>query len=129
MKITVSVDNNREIITLPKIPYEGIEIDYGSSSAVNCDSTKYGQIKKLGAEPLATVNLEGTFYKKDDPLRYVKFFRDNRKNRKPMRIVITSQNGKTIFNRLMNCETFSFAVDPAGNYNFALGFEQYRKVK
>ena len=34
------------------------------------------------------------------------FFRDNRKKRKPMRVVITRKNGKEVFNRLMALETF-----------------------
>ena len=54
MKITVSVDNNKKIITLPYAPAEGTEIGYGESSAQNFDSTKYGQVKALGAELVLT---------------------------------------------------------------------------
>ncbi len=137
MKVTVSIDNNKKIVQLPYVPADGLSIDYGSSTAENYDSVKYGQIKALGAEPLATVSIEGTFpsYKASwhqgtykEPMSYVKFFRDNRKNRKPMRVVITSKDGKEDFNRLMSCETFSWSIDQAGNIKYSLSFEQYRKV-
>ena len=61
-------------------------------------------------------------------MEYVKFFRDNRKKRKPMRVVITSKDGKEDFNRLMSCETFSWSIDQVGNIKYSLSFEQYRKV-
>ena len=137
MKITVSVDNNKKIITLPYVPAEGTEIGYGESSAQNFDSAKYGQVKALGAEPLATVTISGCFpaYKTPwhrgtykDPMEYVRFFRNNRRDKKPMRVVITRKNGREAFNRLMNCETFSWSMDPAGNVNYSLSFEQYRMV-
>lgn len=137
MKITVGIDNNKTIITLPYVPADGLTIDYGSSSAENHDSVKYGQVKTLGAEPLAQVTIDGTFpaYKTawnrgtyEDPLQYVRFFRNNRRDRKPMRIVITKNGGGEAFNRLMSCETFSWSIDRAGNINYSLSFEQYRKV-
>lgn len=137
MKITVGINNNKTIVTLPYVPADGLTIDYGSSSAENCDSVKYGQIKMLGSEPLAQVSIDGTFpinkpswhqgtYK--DPFQYVRFFRNNRRDRKPMRIVITATGGKELFNRLMSCETFSWSIDRVGNINYSLSFEQYRKV-
>ena len=137
MKVTVSINNNSKIVQLPYAPSDGVSIDYGSSTTENYDSVKYGQIKALGAEPLATVSIEGTFpaYKASwhkgtysDPMEYVKFFRDNRKKRKPMRVVITSKDGKEDFNRLMSCETFSWSIDQVGNIKYSLSFEQYRKV-
>ena len=137
MKMTVSIDNNKKIVQLPFVPADGLNIDYGSSTAENHDSAKYGQTKTLGPEPLASITLDSFFpsiktawhqgtYK--DPMEYVRFFRNNRRDRKPMRVVITRKNGKEVFNRLMSCETFSWSMDRAGNINYSLSFEQYRKV-
>lgn len=137
MKITVSIDNNKTIVRLPYVPADGLNIDYGASSAENYDNVKYGQVKALGAEPLAAVSIDGTFpaaktawhsgtYK--DPMSYVRFFRNNRRGRKPMRVVITRQKGDEVFNRLMSCETFSWSTDKVGNITYSLSFEQYRKV-
>lgn len=137
MKITVSIDNNKTIVRLPYVPADGLSIDYGTSSAENYDNAKYGQVKALGAEPLAAVTIDGTFpaakttwhsgtYK--DPMSYVRLFRNNRRDRKPMRLVITRQKGDEVFNRLMSCETFSWSADKVGNITYSLSFEQYRKV-
>ena len=137
MKITVSIDNNSKIVQLPYVPADGLEIDYGESSAENYDNAKYGQVKALGKEPLAKVSVEGIFpaYKTSwyqvtfkEPLDYVRFFRNNRRDRKPMRVVITTKDGREAFNRLMNCETFNWSIDQAGNIKYSLSFEQYRKV-
>ena len=138
MNITVSVNNNETIINLPFVPADGVTIDYGSSSNENVDSVKYGQIKKLGREPLATVSIDGFFpaYKTgydrgsfEDPYKYVQFFRNNRKKRRPVRIVVTDKNDREVFNRLMAIETFSWTPDKVGGFEYSLSFEQYRQVK
>ena len=61
MNITVSTNNNETIVNLPFAPTDGLKIDYGSSTNENVDSVKYGQIKKLGREPLATVSIDSFF--------------------------------------------------------------------
>ncbi len=137
MKITVSIDDNKTIVRLPYVPTDGLTIDYGASSAENYDNVKYGYVKTLGAEPLASVTIDGTFpaaktaWHKGtygDPREYVRFFRNSRRDRKPMRVVITRQAGDEMFNRLMSCETFSWSMDKVGNITYSLSFEQYRKV-
>lgn len=138
MNITVSIDNNSTIVNLPFVPADGLTIDYGSSTNENVDSGKYGQIKKLGREPLASVSVDSFFpaYKMgydngsfDDPYKYIQFFRNNRKKRKPVRIVITDKTDREIFNRLMAIESFSWSPDKIGGFKYSLSFEQYRKVK
>ena len=56
MKMTVSIDNNKTIVVMPFITTDSLSIDYGQSSNENKDSVKYGQIKVMGAEPLASGN-------------------------------------------------------------------------
>ena len=131
MNITASIDNNKTIVNMPFVPASGLTIDYGSSTNENVDSVKYGQIKKLGKEPLATVSIDSFFPASktgEDPYKYVQFFRNARKKRKPVRIVITD-NDREIFNRLMAIETFSWTIDKVGGIDYSLSFEQYRKVK
>nr|DAM80989.1 MAG TPA: tail assembly protein [Caudoviricetes sp.] len=138
MNITVSTNNNKTIVNLPFVPTDGLTIDYGSSTNENVDSVKYGQIKKLGREPLATVSIDSFFpavrmsYDRgsfEDPYKYIQFFRNNRKKRKPVRLVITDKKDREIFNRLMAIETFSWTPDKVGGFNYSLSLEQYRKVK
>ena len=138
MNITASIDNNKTIVNMPFVPASGLTIDYGSSTNENVDSVKYGQIKKMGKDPLATVSIDSFFpasktgYDRgsfEDPYKYVRFFRNNRKKRKPVRIVITDSNDREIFNRLMAIETFSWTTDRVGGIDYSLSLEQYRKVK
>lgn len=140
MRVTISVDNNKTIYVLPFVTEDMVKIDYGQSSNENKDSVKFGQIKVLGAEPLASVSISSFFpsgrpgYAEADskkvPMTYVRFFRDNRKKRKPMRVVITRKDKKEVFNRLMACESFEITkISRAGDYYYTLEFEQYRLVK
>jgi len=141
MKVTLSINNNKTVKVLPVIPEGSVSIDYGQSTNQNKDSVKYGQIKVLGAEPLATVQIDAFFpsdMKADyvtagasgTALGYIKWLRDLRKNRKTVRVVITDNNSKPIFNRLMAIETFNIQpIDRAGDYPYSITFEQYRAVK
>lgn len=140
MKVTISTNNNRTIKTLPIVLEDSVSIDYGQSSAENKDSIKYGQIKVLGKEPLASITIDSFFPTRSYPfitkgadtnaLSYINWFRNNRKNRELMRVVITDEQGKSIFNRLMNLETFQITSrDQAGDYYYTMVFEQYRMVK
>lgn len=137
MNVILSTNNNKNIVKLPYVAADGLTIDYGSSNAENFDSAKYGQIKVLGADPLASVSISGSFlaystkYAKgtySTPFSYIKWMKDNRKNRIPMRLVITDNKKREIFNRLMNLESLSWSVDKVGNINYSAEFEQYRKV-
>lgn len=139
MKITISVDNNSSIKILPVVTVDSVTIDYGQSTNENKESTKYGNIKVLGAEPLASVSIDSFFPTKEcsylengasiDGQGYVKWFRNNRKKRRPFRVVITDSDKET-FNRLMALETFTInKIDQNGNIEYAMQFEQYRKVR
>lgn len=140
MRVTISIDNNKKIIVLPFVEEDAIKIGYGQSSNENKAAVKYSNIKVLGAEPLATVSISSFFPagrqsfaepdSKINPMTYVCFFKDNRKQRKLMRVVITRKNGKDVFNRLMALESFEITkINRAGDYYYNLEFEQYRLVK
>ena len=140
MRVIITIDNNSKIMVLPYVTSDMVKINYGQSSAQNSDSVKYGQIKTLGPEPLAMVSITGIFPKgrlpfmerdaKTEPMDYVKFFRNNRRDRKPFRVIITRRDGREVFNRLMSCE--SFEISPAGRNGeipYQLELEQYRMVR
>lgn len=69
MKMTVSIDNNKTIVVMPFITVDSVTIDYGQSTNENKDSIKYGQIKALGAEPLASVSVT-SFFRKEGSLSW-----------------------------------------------------------
>ena len=140
MKVTISIDNNKTIRVLPYVTEDTVKISYGGGQNQNMDSVKYGQIKALGPEPLATVSITGIFPNgkvpygepeaKTDPMTYIRFFRNNRRDRKLFRVVITRKDGREVFNRLMACEAFE--IEPArrnGDVPYSMEFEQYRMVR
>lgn len=140
MKVTCTTNNNTVIMVLPIVPIDGLNIDYGESPNENKESVKYGKIKVLGSEPLASVTITSFFPVHEYPFiesgassdgrAYVNWFRNQRKNRKPIRIIITDENGRSILNRLMALETFQVTSrDQAGDYYYTMTFEQYRMVK
>lgn len=140
MKVTISIDNDKTVKVLPFVSKDAMTIDYGDSPNENKDAVKYNQIKVMGAEPLAKVSISSffpngmtSFAEPDsdpDPLSNIKFFRDNRKKRKLMRVVITNKKGEEVFSRRMACETFKInEVSTAGDYYYNLEFEQYRLVR
>lgn len=139
MKITIGIDNNKTIVVLPYVTTSMLNISYGDSPNENKDAVKYNQIKVMGAEPLARVSISSVFpnglqhYAEPDsladPMQYVKLFREARKNRKTMRVVITRKNGAEVFNRLCALETFEITgVNKAGDFSYSMELEQYRLV-
>lgn len=139
MKITIGIDNNKTIVVLPYVTTEMLTISYGESPNENKDAVKYSQIKVMGAEPLAKVSISSVFpngrqeYMEpdayEDPMQYVRLFRNSRKNRKTMRVVITRNDGTEVFNRLCALETFEISgVNKNGDYSYSMEFEQYRLV-
>lgn len=134
MRVTISIDNNKKIIRLPYVEAGKLSIDYGNSNNEVFD-TLNGQIVVMGAEPLADVSISGSFpaYKAaynrgtyKDPYNYIRFFRDNRK--KPMRIVVTDNHGKELFNRLMAVDSFKWEADKVGGYDYSLRLSQFRRA-
>lgn len=139
MKVTIGIDNNKTIVVLPYVTTDMLSISYGDSPNENQDAVKYANIKIMGAEPLARVSLSSIFPKGrqsymereayEEPMQYIRLFRNARKNRKTMRIVITQKDGTEVFNRLMALETFEISgISKSGDYSYSMEFEQYRLV-
>lgn len=137
MQIAVSIDNNKEVKILPVTPTD-FQIDYPILSD-EMDSVKCGSISILKKEGLATVSISSVFPVKEhsflqpgssaDGWGYVRWFRDNRRKLKPMRVVITGNSGKEYFNRLCSCETFTVTgIEKNGDIYYTAEFKQYRRV-
>lgn len=134
MRVTISIENNKKIIRLPYVEAGNLSIDYGSADNEVFD-TLNGKIVVIGSDPLANVSITGSFpaYKAaynrgtyKDPYNYIRFFRDNRK--KPMRVVITDNKGKELYNRLMAVEEFKWEADKVGGYDYSLRLSQFRRA-
>lgn len=136
MQIAISIDNNKDVKILPVTPPE-LQIDYPILTETR-DSLKYGEILVVKTEGLATVDIKSFFPTKKgsylqpgstaDGWDYVKWFRNNRKNRKLMRVVITNSKGREYFNRLCFCTDFQVTgIDCNGDIPYMMQFKQFRK--
>lgn len=137
MRIAISTDNNKVVKILPITPTD-IQLDYPIITE-EMDSIKYGTVLIVKKEGLATVDISSVFPTKKYPFiqpgatsdgwGYVRWFRDQRKKRKLMRVVITNKSGKEYFNRLCFCEKFSVSgVDQNGDISYSISFKQYRRT-
>lgn len=139
MKVTFSVNNNKKIVVLPFVSDDAYSIDYGSANNEELDSVAGSSIIALGSDPLARVSLSGIFPARKeswmesdmltDPQEYVTFFRLGKKNRTIFRLVITRNDGKGVFNRLVACT--SLKIDPPktnGDIPYSMDFTEYRKA-
>lgn len=136
MQIAVGINNNKDVKILPVTPAD-MQIDYPILTETR-DSLKYGEILVVKTEGLATVDIKSFFPTKEGSYLqpgstangwdYVKWFRNNRKNRKLMRVVITNSKGREYFNRLCFCENFQVTgIDQNGDIQYTMQFKQFRK--
>lgn len=139
MKVTFSTENNENIVVLPYVKDDGLSIDYGSSDNEELDTVAGSKIIALGGIPLTSVSLSGEFPKQkekwmetealEDPQEYVDFFLNRKEERKPLRVVITRNDGKEVLNKLVACE--SLKIDTArtnGDIPYDMAFIEYRKA-
>lgn len=138
MRITLAINNNKEIKVLPVVRVGDFTYDVNANNQ-NYDSVKYGQIKVMGKPALTTFSIESFFPSKRYPFvdknaqitpnTYIEWLKKCVNKRKPVRVVITNKN-KTIFNELMAIETFTCeSPDQQGDIAYSLSMEQYIKVK
>ena len=138
MKVTFSTDNNKNIVVLPYVLDDTYSIDYGSSNNEELDSAVGSTIMALGGDPLASVSFTGVFPARKeswmnsemlDSQEYAAFFRDCKKDRTILRLVITRDNDKEVFNRLVAITSLKIDV-PATNGDIPYDMEltEYRKA-
>lgn len=136
MQIAVSINNNKEVKILPVTPTD-TQIDYPIITETR-ESLKYGETLVIKTEGLATVDIKSFFPTKEGRYLqpgssasgwdYVRWFRNNRKKRKLMRVVITNAKGREYFNRLCFCTEFQVTgIDPNGDIQYTMQFKQFRK--
>lgn len=136
MEIIFSANNNAEVMILPIVPPD-IQItepqDHEDFSGIN------GKLKLIGNVGLRSLTIEAFFPvgknydfahpgSDKDGWRYVEFFQRWRAEMVPMRVIITTKDNAKRLNMACVINSFSWAVDKAGDIKYTLEAEEYKFV-
>lgn len=138
MNITVSANNNEEILVLPIVP-PSIELNNPSKNE-EFDTINNGALNLIGDEGLRSFNIASNFLLYDarwrkkgslaDGWKYVEFFNKWKKARVPIRVIYTDSNNKEIFNLAATIENFNYSVNKSEKLiAYSLDLKEYRFVR
>lgn len=137
MNITISDIRGDEVFILPHVPSE---IEYPTESNNETLETLSGNIRIVGDEGLQSVSWSGIFplnrrYKwaKVGSLlngyNYIKFIESMKKKRVPVRVVITDNTFRTIFNSLVSIDSFNYKKDKALDISYQISVTEFPASK
>ena len=137
MNITVSDITGKQVYTLPHVP---AEIEYGSTSDNETLGTLSGKIRLVGEEGLEQVSWTGILplYKNYSWQKlgslvngydYIKFFNSMKKNKLPIRVVITDDTFNSLLNKLMSIDEFTYKKDKAKDYTYSIQLTEFPEQK
>lgn len=137
MNITVTDIKGELIYILPHVPSE---IEHGGESNNETMETLDGPIRIIGEEGLKQVSWSAILpvYKNyswqkigslSNGYDYIKFFNTMKKNRLPIRVVITDSLFKTLHNSLMSIDSFTYKKDKTKDYTYSISLTEYPEDK
>lgn len=137
MNITITDIKGELLYILPHVP---AEIEHGGESNNETMETLSGPIRIIGEEGLRQVSwtailpvFKSYSWQKIGSLAngydYVKFFETMKKNRLPIRLVITDSMFKTLINSLMSIDSFTYKKDKARDYTYSISLTEYPEDK
>jgi len=133
MNIVLSANNNADVYILPVVP-NGLDIDEPQTTEIlkglDHDIKVIGNVglDKLSINSFFPVDKKYTFIAtgaESNGLKYVEFIQNCKKNKIPMRVVITNKNKYTIKNKLFSIEDFKYHSDNVGDIVYQLDLEEY----
>ena len=131
--ITFSANNNADVYVLPVVPNLG-DIEEPQNNEVlkglNHDIKIIGNpgLDKFSVNSFFPVNKEYTFVangSEPNGWKYVEFIRNCKKNKVPIRVVITSKSKYTIKNKLFSIEGFKYHPDNVGDVVYQIDLEEF----
>lgn len=137
MNITMADILGSMVYILPHVPND---IEFSRDSGNETVETLSGNIRIVGENGLKAVSWAGIFpvnksysWQKlgslADGYEYIKFLENMKKNKMPIRVVITDKNFRTLNNELMSIDTFSYKKDRAGDYTYSISLTEFPKDK
>lgn len=131
MDIVFSAENRKEVLHAPIIP-EAMQISFPHVNQT-IQTINDGEINIIGLPGLKAIsfsswipNRKYSFAKSSVLAPQAKeFFTKWKRKRRPIRIVITSNNGWEIHNELYAIEDFTFGFDKVGDMTYSLSLKQF----
>ena len=132
MNITITDKTGSTSLIIPIVPPE-IPITKPSKNQVF--ETINGDLNIIGNEGLTETAWDSFFPCKEYPFAatgssingwdYVDFFNNAKKNKLPIRVVMTSKDRHTILNMLASIEKWEYKPDKVGDIKYSLGLKEY----
>jgi hypothetical protein len=136
MNITISKNNNQEILIIPIVP-PNISITQGSKNETfetltgDINILKNPALKEISLSSFFPVNKNYSFVSKGsepDGFKYVNFIENAKNNKEYIRLVMTSKENRTIFNSLVSIENFEYDLDKVSDIVYSVDFKEFKKV-
>ena len=136
MNLVVSADNNREILVFPLLPR-----DLKPQSSSNNEEFKTinnGTLNIISDLGLKTLSIESTFLKKKERWakagsvegqKYVDFFNKWRGKGVPIRVILSTKDGREVLNMACSIEIFDYCYDRVENIKYSLNLKEYRFIR
>jgi hypothetical protein len=133
MNITLSVNNNKDIYVLPVVP-NGIEIESSQKNetfeGLNGDITLIGNtgLKEFSVSSFFPVDKKYNFVaqgSEKNGWKYVEFIENLKKNKTPVRVVMTNKQKYSVFNGLCSIEKFKYKTDNVGDIQYTLDLKEF----
>ena len=133
MNITISDITGNQVLVMPHVP---ADIEYGSESDNETLDTLSGKIRLVGEDGLQHLSWTGILplnknysWQKIGSLRngyeYIKFINANKKNKLPIRVVITDDTFNSLFNKLVSIDNFTYKKDRAKDYTYTIELTEF----
>lgn len=136
MNLVVSADNNREILVFPLLPR-----DLKPQSSSNNEEFKTinnGTINIFGDLGLKSLSVESLFPRKKEKWtkagsvegqKYVDFFNKWRDKGFPIRVILSTKDGREVLNMACSIEVFDYCYDRVENVKYSLNLKEYRFIR
>jgi len=133
MNITLSANNNADIYVLPIVP-PNIEINSPQKNetfeGLKGDFTLIGNkgLKEISISSFFPVDKNYSFVAQGaekNGWKYVEFVENLKKNKTPVRVVMTNKQKHTIFNGLCSVENFKYKPDNVGDIQYTLDLKEF----
>lgn len=136
MDIVFSANNNEEIKILPVVPND-IEIQQMQNNE-EFQTINNGTLNLIGDIGLRNLSIQSFFPIHDyswikkgagnDAWEYIDFFKKWRNNRVPIRLIMTTKDGKEVLNMACTIDGFSYAEKRNGDIAYSLEIKEYKFV-
>lgn len=137
MNITVTDITGDLVYIIPHVP---ANIEITSDSDNETMETLAGPIRLVGEDGLKQASWSALFpVNKNyswqklgsliDGYDYIKFFDTMKKNKIPIRVVITDDSLRSLLNCLMSIDTFTYKKDKTGDYAYSIALTEFPEDK